>query len=228
MQKLILILYTIYIFYSIYAFSLPINEEIHVLPGWSGNLPSRQFSGFVNANNDSLHMHYWFIEAEDDINATKPLLLWFNGGPGASSLYGLLVEMGPFILNDLSRIGKQYEETRVPQLQYNTYGWQKLANILALSMPPPIGFSYCDPIGPSASHYDCGSWNDTSTAQVTYYAIKSWLSKFPEYNNRDIYIAGESYAGIYIPEIVKEVLQDVNPINLIGFAIGSLLYQYDY
>ena len=42
-------------------------------------------------------MHYWFIESEVEPQK-KPLLLWFNGGPGASSLYGLLVELGPFLV----------------------------------------------------------------------------------------------------------------------------------
>ena len=36
-----------------------------------------------------------FVECEEN-PADAPLLLWFNGGPGALSLYGLLVELGPF------------------------------------------------------------------------------------------------------------------------------------
>jgi serine carboxypeptidase-like clade I len=201
----------------------PIEHEIKYLPGWSPRaLPSKQYSGFVNANEDgSLKMHYWFVEAEYNAS-TSPLLLWFNGGPGASSLFGLLVELGPFLLNDISRQSPLYEETGIPQLIYNEYGWQKAANILALSMPPPIGFSYCDPPGPSATGHDCGAWNDTSTAQVTYHAIKSWYSLFPEYKTNDMYIAGESYAGVYVPMIVKEVLaHPEDTMNLQGFAVGD-------
>ena len=77
-----------------------IEEEITYLPGWSPRaLPSRQYSGFVNANyEETLKMHYWFIESEAE-PSEAPLLLWFNGGPGASSLYGLLLELGPFMVS---------------------------------------------------------------------------------------------------------------------------------
>jgi cathepsin A (carboxypeptidase C) len=76
------------------------DEEIINLPGWSPKpLPSKQYSGFVDSNSEgTLKMHYWFIESEAD-PATAPLLLWFNGGPGASSLYGLLLELGPFMVS---------------------------------------------------------------------------------------------------------------------------------
>jgi serine carboxypeptidase-like clade 1 len=197
-------------------------DEILSLPGWHDVLPSRQFSGFVNATEDgSVKMHYWFIESEES-PADAPLLLWFNGGPGASSLYGILVELGPFVLNDYSREGPEYEATSIPQLFYNPYGWQKAANLLALSMPPPVGFSYCTPPGPSASGADCGNWSDTTTASVTYHAIKSWLQAFPEYSKNEMFLSGESYAGVYVPTIVRNIL--ANPqenINLKGFAVGD-------
>lgn len=104
----------------------------------------------------------------------------------------------------------------------NTNRWQKVANILALSMPPPVGFSFCTPVGASATGNDCGSWNDTSTADVTHMAIKSWLERFPEYKKNEMYIAGESYAGVYVPMIVRNILaHPEDNINLKGFAVGD-------
>lgn len=89
-------------------------------------------------------------------------------------------------------------------------------------MPPPVGFSFCTPPGVSATGNDCGSWNDTSTAQVTYYALNAFFEKFPEYLKNDLFVSGESYAGVYVPMLVKEILADeTSGMNLKGFAVGD-------
>jgi hypothetical protein len=48
-------------------------DEIHVLPGWQDVLPSRMFSGLLDAGTKidgnttyTLHEHYFFIESEGD------------------------------------------------------------------------------------------------------------------------------------------------------------------
>ena len=57
------------------------------------------------------NLFFWFIPAkgteilyEDNAihqnDDNTPLLLWLNGGPGATSMYGLFHENGPFFIND--------------------------------------------------------------------------------------------------------------------------------
>ena len=73
------------------------------LPGWPHALPSKQYSGFLNSL-EAFQFHYWMVESEVDPE-NAPIVFWFNGGPGASSLYGLLIELGPFLLSDESLVG---------------------------------------------------------------------------------------------------------------------------
>jgi cathepsin A (carboxypeptidase C) len=206
-------------------------DEVTSLPGWNKKLSSRHFSGFLDGGSvdgddeKSMKLHYWFVESEVNPES-KPLVFWFNGGPGASSLYGMLVELGPYLLSDISLSGPEYEQTKIPQLIYNPHGWQKIANIVAISMPPPIGYSYCND-NVEATGDDCtpavGYWNDTSTALVTYNSVLSFFKKFPHFQKHEIFLSGESYAGVYIPMIVKNILAsiDTHPINLKGFAVGD-------
>jgi len=60
--------------------------------------------------------------------------------------------------------------------------------------------------------------------------LKNFLTAYPELAGRDLYISGESYAGVYIPEAVNSILDDsklpvdqrVGPkVNLKGFMIGN-------
>lgn len=76
----------------------PFNDEVTALPGWDGPLPSKIWSGYVPAGSDTqdgttyvMHEHYTFVASEND-PANDPVIVWTNGGPGASSLYGLFVE----------------------------------------------------------------------------------------------------------------------------------------
>jgi carboxypeptidase C (cathepsin A) len=95
-------------------------------------------------------------------------------------IFGLVVELGPLWLNDLS-FDHDYNITGIPQFVRNPYAWTKFASVLIVDSPPPVGFSYCTQYGPAANGTSCGAWNDTLTAEANANFIINWFKMFPEY-----------------------------------------------
>jgi len=59
------------------------------------------------------------------------VILWMNGGPGASSVIGMLQENGPLLVG---AGGKLVE---------NPYAWTQLGHLLVMESPVGVGYSYC-------------------------------------------------------------------------------------
>ncbi|KAK0725077.1 putative lysosomal protective protein precursor [Lasiosphaeris hirsuta] len=73
---------------------------------------------------------FWFFEARKN-PTTAPLAIWLNGGPGGSSMKGLLEENGPcFVASD--------SETTF----LNPWSWNNEVNMLYIDQPNQVGFSY--------------------------------------------------------------------------------------
>ncbi|KAK3142021.1 hypothetical protein QOZ80_4BG0341170 [Eleusine coracana subsp. coracana] len=171
----------------------------------------RHYAGYVDVGSGSgKALFYWFFEAEKEPEK-KPLLLWLNGGPGCSSVaYGAAQELGPFLVRSYGT-----------NLTLNAYSWNKAVNLLFLEAPVGVGFSYTN------RSSDLRRLGDRVTAQDSYSFLLNWFNKFPEFKNRDFYIAGESYAGHYVPQLA-ELIYDGNKgasrdrvINIKGFMIGN-------
>lgn len=187
------------------VFGAPAADEIKSLPGLSKQPSFRQYSGYFTVA-ENKHLHYWFVESQKDPE-TSPVVLWLNGGPGCSSLDGLLTEHGPFLIQDDG-----------VTLEYNPYSWNMIANVLYLESPAGVGFSYSDD-----QKY---STNDTEVSMNNYLALKQFFRLFPEYSKNEFFLTGESYGGIYIPTLAERVMED-SSINLQGMAVGNGLASYE-
>ncbi|KAJ7437380.1 serine carboxypeptidase [Mycena galericulata] len=144
----------------------------------------KQYSGYFNIAKDK-HMFFWFFESRSS-PSTDPLVLWLNGGPGDSSAVGLLFELGPCSI--------AYEGRTTTA---NPYSWTKNANMIFLDQPVDVGFSYADP---GASVKDCAE-----AAQDVYSFLQLFFEQFPEYSKLPFHLAGESFGGIYVPNIASVI-----------------------
>ncbi|PWA80932.1 peptidase S10, serine carboxypeptidase, Alpha/Beta hydrolase fold protein [Artemisia annua] len=198
-------------------------DKISELPGQPAGTDFDQYSGYVTIDPDHGKALFYYLTESPINSSTNPLLLWLNGvkqlqivtGPGCSSMYGAVTELGPFRVN---ADGKSLS----------------LSNVLFLESPPGVGFSYSN----TSSDYVTG---DAQTAKDSFTFLVNWLQRFPEYKPRDFYIAGQSYAGHYIPQLSKLIVQNnengnQTRINLKGVAIGNAyvdgetqnIAKYDY
>lgn len=158
----------------------------------------KQFSGYLDIEEGKKHLFVWFFESRNDPE-TDPLLLWLNGGPGCSSMTGLLFELGP------AGITKKLEPFE------NSFAWNNNASVLFLDQPVNTGLSYSEErVGTSRA-----------AGKDVYALLSLFFEEFPEYNN-GFHISGESYAGHYIPAIATEILshEDRN-FNLSSVLIGN-------
>ena len=106
---------------------------------------------------------------------------------------------------------------------YNDFSWNNNASVIFLDQPINVGYSYS---GSSVS--------DTVAAGKDVYALLTlFFKQFPEYAKQDFHIAGESYAGHYIPVMASEILshkkRNINLKSvLIGNGLTDGLTQYEY
>ena len=94
---------------------------------------STTYSGYLEVS-ATKKLHYLFIQSWNDNKTEKisdPVLIWFNGGPGCSSLLGAFQENGPLIVDaDGDR-----------KFRMNGFAWNSRANMLYLEQPAGVGFS---------------------------------------------------------------------------------------
>eukprot|EP00300_Choanocystis_sp_HF-7_P024605 c26105_g1_i1.p1 GENE.c26105_g1_i1~~c26105_g1_i1.p1 ORF type:complete len:472 (+),score=104.62 c26105_g1_i1:28-1416(+) len=192
----------------------PQQDLITELPGWNGPTPTAQYSGYMQVSPTNF-LHYWFVESSNN-PATDPVILWLNGGPGCSSLDGFFYEQGPFRFVDPNDNGAN----GVPQLRLNTAGsWNSFANMIFLEAPAGVGMSYSNP---APNTYVT---NDNITAAQNLEFLVQFFQAFPEYAQNEFFIAGESYAGVYVPTLAYWTYMSNKAgqtnINLQGIAVGN-------
>lgn len=124
-------------------------------------------SGYIDVSEEK-HYFYWLLESRR--NATSdPLILWLNGGPGCSSMIGMLAEkIGPCEINeDLTE-------------RNNPYSWTNNATVIFVDAPNGAGYSYGSDLASNTREY----------AEDVYQFFQLFFDAYPQYAELDLHIFG--------------------------------------
>ncbi|TBU29816.1 serine carboxypeptidase [Dichomitus squalens] len=166
----------------------------------------RAYTGYIDI--EARHLFFYFFESRRDPDSDD-VIFWTNGGPGSSSSYGLFMELGPCRVTGANTTARF------------DYSWNEHANIFFIDQPIGVGFSYAD----------YGEQVDSTLEAARDIAafVAIFFEHFTKFKGRPFHMAGESYAGRYIPVYASEIYDrnaaleeaDMTPINLTSIIIGN-------
>ncbi|ORX59574.1 alpha/beta-hydrolase [Hesseltinella vesiculosa] len=162
-------------------------QWLHYQTRFSSSLPcdqTTQVAGYIDFPDTDDHYFFLYYPAQRNHTKISSTILWLNGGPGCSSVQGAWSGVGPCTLaNDT-------------HMMPNRHSWNKHANLLFLDQPIGVGFS----------HGKARISQSSQAAEHIYSFLQAFFDAFPEALGNHFVIAGESYAGHYLPALSDHIL----------------------
>lgn len=160
--------------------------------------PDDMYSGKISIDEEKQHsLYFWKFSKpqESDFNThgkNDTLVLFINGGPGCSSIDGLLLENGPFRV------------TEDGSLVANAGSWHMHSDIVYLDQPLGTGFSTkLDGQETDLEFYDADLEADSSNHLIKF--LIEYYKIFPKDAEKKLILAGESYAGQYVLHFTNNI-----------------------
>ncbi|XP_075557429.1 retinoid-inducible serine carboxypeptidase-like [Dermacentor variabilis] len=149
------------------------------------------------------YMFWWLMFADQPDYQAAPLIIWLQGGPGASSTgFGNFAEIGP---QDV-------------QLLPRNHSWVRFANLLFVDNPVGAGYSF-------VTNETGFAVNNSQIAADLVTMISVFLAKMPEFQTVPLYIFSESYGGKMAAEfalaLYKAHASGKVSCKLSGVALGD-------
>jgi len=172
-------------------------------PTYKRNAEGTEAWDYVDVR-EGAHMFYWLYQSyHPDGYLTRPLVLWLQGGPGASSCgYGNFEIIGPLDLD----------------LNERNTTWVKEVNVLFVDNPVGSGYSYVD--------YDAALTTDVQqiTNDLTT-VMTTFMEYFPQFRTIPIYVFGQSYGGKMGAHFARHLYYEKAAgrvdLTIAGFAMGN-------
>lgn len=166
------------------------------------NMSINAHSGYITVN-ETINLFFLLVVGERN-DSSEPLLLWTQGGPGLSALFGQFLENGPVAITENGTLSRRD----------NTL--QKNMSVLYVDIPVGAGFSFTQ---------DNASY--ARTLEDIIFSVREFLDQFLQlfdyYKNRNFYLGGESYGARYSVAVANWLLSNPGNVslNLKGVVSGS-------
>lgn len=146
--------------------------------------PKDSVWGYVDVRTGA-HMFYWLHYSKAPVKryVDRPLVIWLQGGPGASSCgHGNFEEIGPVDVN----------------LNERNFTWVKDMNVLFIDNPVGSGYSFVD-------NLKLLTTNNKQISEDLVSFMRVFLAKHTEFQNVPLYIFSESYGGKMAAEFALDL-----------------------
>jgi serine carboxypeptidase 1 len=166
--------------------------------------------GYVSINSTYGSSMFYALSSDDTVPATKraerPLVMFLQGGPGASSLFSYYLETGPTKIEATS--------ATTWSLVNRSHTWIRHANMLYVDNPVGTGFSYTnDPRGFSTT--------DEGIASNLVLFMQGFLVAHPEFKGKPFWVFCESYGGKMAAYFGAALVTAGLDVNFKGVALGD-------
>ena len=134
------------------------------------------YAGYITVDEPTgSNLFFWLFEAQRVDPAAAPLLIWLNGGPGSSSMYGLFAEHGPFsVLPDGSG------------LSMRNVTWTNDYSVMYIDNPVGTGFSYTE-------SKDGFVTNQKEVGEDLLTFLTKFYELYPKFQQLPLYICGQRH-----------------------------------
>lgn len=174
------------------------------------------YSGLLPMDNGNRNgeLMFWLF-APHEPSTDKTLMVWLNGGPGCSAFFaGVFFEHGPVTIpsNPAGYCCVGQDELLV----YNPHNWASATHMLYVEQPVGVGFSHGGP----------EPVDEKDLSGDFYSFLLNFYSVFEDYRDYQLFLFGESYAGMYVPSIAHRIHRENSKkstvtIPLTGVGIGN-------
>ena len=163
------------------------------------DLPCMYAGNLRSSDQYENYFFYWLLPRPDalapsgDDNEHNALIVYLNGGPGSTSMNALWTGNGPL---RVSETGSTIEGDDCAITYDTSVSWQAAGDLLFIDQPVGTGWSY--------GEHTVENLDEIGQEFLSF--MLNFYEEFPEYQERELMLTGESFGGKYLSYASRAIL----------------------